>query len=202
MPMFATTIRVAATLALALAVSATATAQDAKTKAAVCSACHGPDGNSVNPDWPKLAGQHSEYLVSQLQAFKAGQRKNANMNPMAAPLSDQDMADIASYFSAQSVKIGSIEAAAAAPGAALYRGGNKATGVPACMACHGPNGAGNPTAKMPSLRGQHAKYTVTQLKAYKSGERANGQASIMNTIAARLTAAEMEQVAAFLEGLH
>lgn len=200
--MFGTTLRVAATIAIAFAVSASAVAQDAKTKAAVCAACHGPDGNSVNPDWPKLAGQHSEYIVAQLQAYKSGQRKNVNMNAMAGPLSDQDMTDIAAYFSAQAVKVGSVDAAAAAPGAALYRGGKPASGVPSCMGCHGPNGAGNPTAQYPSLRGQHAKYTVTQLKAYKNGERNAGKASIMAGIAARLDDAEMEQLATYIEGLH
>jgi cytochrome c553 len=187
---------------LALSAPLGASAQDAKTKAAACGACHGPDGNSVNPDWPKLAGQHPDYIVTQLEYFKSGQRKNVNMNAMAAPLSPEDMADIAAYFSSQTLKIGSVDAASAAPGGGLYRGGNKASGVPACMACHGPNGAGNPAAKMPSLRGQHAKYTVTQLLAYKSGERAAGQASMMATIASRLTAQEIEQVAAYLEGLH
>lgn len=200
--MFGTTLRVAALFALAFGVSATAVAQDAKTKAAVCTACHGPDGNSVNPDWPKLAGQHSQYIVTQLQAFKAGQRKNANMNAMAAPLSDQDMVEIAAYFSAQAVKVGSVDAAAAAPGAALYRGGKPAAGVPSCLGCHGPNGAGNPTAQYPALRGQHAKYTITQLKAYKSGERNWGKASMMNAIAARLSDTEMEQLATYIEGLH
>jgi cytochrome c553 len=187
---------------LALSASVGANAQDAKTKAAACGACHGPDGNSVNPDWPKLAGQHPDYIVTQLEYFKSGQRKNVNMNAMAAPLSPEDMADVAAYFSSQTLKIGSVDAATAAAGAGLYRGGNKTSGVPACMACHGPNGAGNPAAKMPSLRGQHAKYTTTQLLAYKNGERAAGQASIMATIASRLTAQEIEQVAAYLEGLH
>ena len=200
--MFGTTLRAAAMLALACAVSTTALAQDAKTKAAVCAACHGPDGNSVNPDWPKLAGQHSQYIIMQLQEFKATQRKNVNMNAMAAPLSDQDMADVAAYFSSQAVKVGSVDAAAVAPGAALYRGGKPAAGVPSCQGCHGPNGAGNPGAQFPSLRGQHAKYTVTQLKAYKSGERNWGKASIMMAIASRLSDGEMEQLAAYIEGLH
>ena len=200
--MFGTTLRAAALLALACAVSGTALAQDAKTKAAVCTACHGPDGNSVNPDWPKLAGQHSQYIVTQLQAYKSGQRKNVNMNAMAAPLSDQDMVDVAAYFSSQPVKIGSVDAAAAAPGAALYRGGKPAAGVPSCQGCHGPGGAGNPGAQFPSLRGQHAKYTVTQLKAYKSGERNNGKASVMTAIASRLSDSEMEQLAGYIEGLH
>ena len=124
------------------------------------------------------------------------------MNAMAAPLSPEDMADVAAYYASQTLKIGSVDAATAASGGGLYRGGNQASGVPSCMACHGPNGAGNPAAKVPSLRGQHAKYTVTQLLAYKNGERAAGQASIMATIASRLTAQEIEQVAAYLEGLH
>ena len=200
--MSGTIIRALVIFTLSLTASSGVYAQDAKTKAAACAACHGPDGNSVNPDWPNLAGQHSEYLVTQLGYFKSGERKNVNMNAMAAPLSPEDMADIASYFAAQSVKVPSVDAAATAPGAALYRGGNKATGVAACMACHGPDGAGNPAAKVPALRGQHAKYTVTQLQAYKSGERAAGQASIMATIAKGLSTQEMEQLAAFIEGLH
>jgi cytochrome c553 len=124
------------------------------------------------------------------------------MNPMAGPLSEQDMADIAAYFASQTLKVASVDAAAAAPGARLYQAGNSATGVPACMACHAPNGAGNPTAKYPSLRGQHARYTTTQLLAYKNNERNAGQASVMTAIAARLTKQEIEQVATYLEGLH
>ena len=200
--MSGTIIRALVIFTLSLTASSGVYAQDAKTKAAACAACHGPDGNSVNPDWPNLAGQHSEYLVSQLGYFKSGERKNVNMNAMAAPLSPEDMADISAYFAAQSVKVPSVDAAAAAPGAALYRGGNKTTGVAACMACHGPDGAGNPSAKVPALRGQHAKYTVTQLQAYKSGERAAGQASIMVAVAKGLSTQEMEQLAAFIEGLH
>lgn len=200
--MFGSTVRAMLIFTLSLAGAASVQAQDAKTKAATCAACHGADGNSVNPDWPNLAGQHSDYLVAQLKLFKSGERKNANMNPMAAPLSEQDMSDIAAYFSSQTLKVASVDAAAAAPGAKLYQGGNSATGVPACMACHGPNGAGNPAARYPALRGQHAKYTTTQLLAYKNNERTAGQASVMTTIAARLTKQEIEQVASYLEGLH
>ena len=124
------------------------------------------------------------------------------MNGMAASLSDQDMIDIAAYFSGQSIKISSIDAAQAVPGAALYRGGNKATGVPACMACHAPNGAGNPGANYPALRGQRAKYTVLQLQAYESGARSTDPKEIMRTIASRLSAEEIESVAKYIEGLH
>lgn len=186
-----------------LLVALSAAADDGKTKAMPCTACHGIDGNStLNPEWPNLAGQHVGYMVAQLQAFKSGARKNPNMNGMAATLSDQDMQDIAAYFSAQSVKIGSVDAAASSAGAALYRGGNKESGVPACMACHGPNGAGNPGANYPALRGQHAKYTQLQLEAYKSGARSTDAGEIMRTIAARMTPAEIESVSQFIHGLH
>ena len=200
--MSGTTFRALVILTLGLTASLGVHAQDAKTKAAACGACHGADGNSVNPDWPNLAGQHSEYLVTQLTYFKSGERKNVNMNAMAAPLSPEDMKDIAAYFAAQTVKVPNVDAASTAAGAALYRGGNKSTGVAACMSCHGPGGAGNPASKVPALRGQHAKYTVTQLQAYKSGERAAGQASIMVSVAKGLSTQEMEQLAAFIEGLH
>lgn len=184
-------------------VSTACLAGDGKTKAMTCSACHGMDGNSVaNPEWPSLAGQHASYIVAQLKAFKAGERKNVNMNAMAAPLSEEDMQDIADYYSSQTINVASVDAAGTELGAKLYRGGNAATGVPACMACHGPNGAGNPGAIYPALRGQHAKYTSIQLNAYKSGERATDAGAIMRTIAARLTPEEIESVSKFIQGLH
>jgi cytochrome c553 len=202
--MFRQTLRTLLVLSLGLLAAGPGFAQDAKTKAAVCGACHGPDGNSVNPEWPNLAGQHPGYIVAQLKAFKSGVRKNANMNAMAAPLSDQDMQDLAGYFAGQTLKVPSVTAEAGAEGAKLYRGGNAQTGVPACMACHGPGGAGNPGANFPALRGQHAKYTVLQLNAYKSGERVTdeGQKQIMRGIAARMSAQEIEAVANYIQGLH
>lgn len=200
--MFRTTIRTLLVVTLGLVAAHGAIAQDAKTKAATCGACHGPDGNSVNPEWPSLAGQHPVYIVAQLQAFKDNVRKNVNMNAMAAPLSEQDMADLAGYFASQTLKVPSVDAEAAAPGGEIYRGGNAASGVPACMACHGPNGAGNAAANYPALRGQHAKYTAIQLAAYKSGERVTDQKAIMRSIAARMTAEEIEAVSKFIEGLH
>lgn len=183
--------------------SAACFAGDGKTKAMTCSACHGMDGNSlVNPEWPSLAGQHASYIVAQLKAFKAGERKNVNMNAMAAPLSEEDMQDIADYYSSQTIKISSVDAAGTELGTKLYRGGNAATGVPACMACHGPNGAGNPGAIYPALRGQQATYTALQLNAYKSGERATDTGAIMRTIAARLSPEEIQSVSKFIQGLH
>jgi len=191
------------TLVALIAICLSVSANDGRAKAMACSACHGPDGNStLNPEWPNLAGQHADYMVVQLQAFKSGARKNPNMNGMAASLSDQDMIDIAAFFSGQALKIPSSDAAQSAAGADLYRGGNKETGVPACMACHAPNGAGNPAAGYPALRGQHAKYTSLQLEAYRAQERTTDPKEIMRTIAARLSSDEIDSVAKFIEGLH
>ena len=188
----------------ALAATTSLAAGDAaagKTKAAACAACHSADGNSVNPVWPKLAGQHAPYLVKQLANFKAGERNNAMMAPMAAPLSEQDMADIAAYFSGQTQNGGKADPALVAAGEKLFRGGNATTGVAACMGCHGPNGMGNPPANFPRLSGQHAAYTVTQLKTFRSGERANDAGMMMRNIAARMTDDEMKAVASYIEGL-
>ena len=188
----------------ALAATTSLAAGDAaagKIKAAACAACHSADGNSVNPVWPKLAGQHAPYLVKQLTNFKAGERNNAMMAPMAAPLSEQDMADIAAYFSGQTQNGGKADPALVAAGEKLFRGGNATTGVAACMGCHGPNGMGNPPANFPRLSGQHAAYTVTQLKTFRSGERANDAGMMMRNIAARMTDDEMKAVASYIEGL-
>lgn len=184
------------------AITVSAAAEDGSAKAQVCAACHGADGNSINPDWPNLAAQHPTYIQAQLQAFKSGARKNPNMTAMAAPLSDQDITDLAAYFSKQTLKIESIDAAQVDAGAKLYRGGNKETGVPACMACHGPNGAGNYTAKFPSLRGQRASYTAIQLKAYRTGDRTTDPQGMMRTIASRLTDAEIDNLAKYVSALH
>ncbi|MEZ5476235.1 MAG: c-type cytochrome [Thiolinea sp.] len=145
-----------------------------KTKSATCAACHGADGNSTNPEWPKLAGQTETYLFKQLKNFKAGQdadggRYNASMAPMVASLSEQDMADLAAYFSSQTAKPGSADETQVDLGRQVYKGGNNESGVPACAACHGPNGTGNPAAKFPALAGQHAKYTEIQLQAFGKG---------------------------------
>jgi cytochrome c553 len=173
-----------------------------ETKAAACTTCHGPAGNSASGEWPKLAGQHAIYLSKQLADFKSGARKNPIMSPTAAPLTEQDIADISAYFAAQKPTAGEADPALVQAGEKLYRGGNGETGVPACMACHGPNGAGNPPAGYPVLSGQHAPYTVIQLRAYKSGERSNDLNSMMRTIAGKMTDAEIEAVASYISGLH
>ncbi len=173
-------------------------------KAAPCAACHGLDGNSTNGQWPRLAGQHPEYIVSQLKALKEGKRQNPLMSPMAMALSNEDMADLAAYFSKQRPQIGGANPALAEPGAKLYRGGNKVSGVAACMACHGPNGAGNGPANYPRLSGQHAEYVKLQLEAYRREERGSSSPTgqIMQSISKRLSNQEIEAVASYIDGLH
>ncbi|MEA2078303.1 MAG: c-type cytochrome [Pseudomonadota bacterium] len=173
-----------------------------KTKSATCVACHGTDGNSTNPDWPNLAGQGAAYTEKQLKEFKAGERQNATMAPMAAPLAEQDIADLAAFFSAQTVKVGAAEESLVELGQKIYRGGNPASGVAACIGCHGPSGKGNPTAKFPALSGQHAKYVETQLNAFKAGERNNDAAKMMRNTANNMTEQEIKAVASYIQGLH
>ncbi len=173
-----------------------------KTKAAACAACHGADGNSVNPEWPNLAGQGAAYLAKQLSEFKSGVRKDPIMMGMAAPLSEQDMQDIAAYFSSLSAKGGEAAADKVAQGELLYRGGKTEKGLVACTACHGPAGAGVTTSRFPAVSGQHAAYVEKQLKAFASGERANDPNRMMRDIAGKLTADEMAAVAQYMQGLH
>jgi cbb3-type cytochrome c oxidase subunit III len=165
----------------------------------VCAACHGADGNSGASTYPSLAGQNQKYLVEQLKAFKAGTRKNPVMLGMAATLSDADMQNVAAYLSQQKPKVReAADKTQIALGKQIYRGGNPATKVPACMACHGPNGAGLPD-QFPRLGSQHAAYVVKQLNDFKAGtERQN---AMMGDIATRLTDAETKAVAEYISGL-
>ena len=177
--------------------------EDGKAKALTCTACHGPEGNSVNPLWPNIAGQNAPYLQAQLKAFKAGERQDPLMTSQAMLLSDEDMADLAVYFeglpmAAQAVK----DPSSVALGESLYRGGNLETGVAACIACHGPSGDGNPAAKYPALRGQHADYTAKQLRDYASGARtSDGKTRVMRDIAARLSDDEIAAISSYVQGL-
>jgi len=132
-------------------------------KSAVCAACHGQDGNSINPDWPSLAGQHEKYLIQSITAYKNQTRKNAIMYPLAMSLSDQDIEDLAAYYHTQKALSLTYDEELAKEGENIYRGGTK-NGVAACIACHGPNGKGNPGAGYPVLAGQHASYTIIALK--------------------------------------
>lgn len=189
-------------LGLAGTAHAQGNAAAGQAKAATCAACHGADGNSVNPIWPKLAGQHASYLAKQLAEFKAGTRQDPTMAGMAAPLSDQDIQDLAAYFASQTVAIGSADPEKAAAGKKLYLGGDVERGISACMACHGPNGAGNPGAKFPALAGQHPQYVIKALQDFRSGTRSNDMNSMMRDVAARMTDADIEAVAAYISGLH
>lgn len=166
---------------------------------AVCAACHAPDGNSVITLNPKLAGQHPEYIEKQLIEFKSGKRANAVMSGMAAALSPEDMKNLAAYFSAQKLTLSQAKTnGAGSLGEKIYRGGIAATNVPSCAACHGPNGAGLPK-QFPRMGGQHADYIQTQLKNFRTGERAN--APMMMTIATKMTDSEMAAVADYIQGL-
>ncbi len=193
-----------ATLAMALTIPAHADADPAKGQAIagqVCAACHMPDGNSMIPGNPKLAGQHAEYISKQLASFKSGERKNAIMMGMAAGLSPEDMANVGAWFESQkSAPLGAKDKALAEAGQKIYRGGKPGAGVPACAGCHSPSGAGIP-AQYPRLAGQHQEYVLNQLKTFKSGERANGAAAQMMTIAGRLSDKEMEALAEYVASL-
>lgn len=171
-------------------------------KAAVCSACHGVAGNSAMPDWPKLAGQHASYVSAQLQLYKSGVRNNALMSAQAINLSDQDMQDLAAYFSVQTHTPGVASEDAVALAQPIYRAGDAARGIPACSACHGPAGAGNPASNYPRLGGQHAAYTAAQLRAYKTGQRAgSAHAEMMIAVAKNLSEEEIDALASYLNGL-
>lgn len=195
---------VSVSIVLAIVVGSAQAAGDAaagKAKSGTCLACHGADGNSANAVWPKLAAQHPGYIKKQLQEFKAGARKNDLMSPMAMPLSDQDMDDLAAYFSSQTQAPGTAAADQVELGTKIYRAGNVATNVAACMACHGPSGSGNPGAKFPRISGQHAAYLEKTLKDFRSGERANDNAKMMQNVVNRLTDKEIAAVAQYLQGL-
>jgi cytochrome c553 len=173
-----------------------------RTKSVICAACHGVDGNSQNPEWPSLAGQHDTYISGQLHAFKKGTRQNPIMLGQVAALADQDIDDVAAFFSAQKRQPKTADPKLVAAGERLYRGGDKATGLPACLACHGPAGHGNQPAGFPAIGAQHAVYTANQLKAYRSGERkSDGDTQMMRNVAARLTDAEIEALSSYIQGL-
>ncbi|HYL72185.1 MAG TPA: c-type cytochrome, partial [Candidatus Dormibacteraeota bacterium] len=184
-------------------------AADGATKAAVCSACHGPNGNSVNPEWPKLAGQSAVYIAEQLRLFRAGVRANPVMQPLAAGLSDQDISDLAVYYEAQTPLGLEADPSYWQTGAALYLRGDKAHEVPACVACHGPVGRGNLAAGYPALRAQQSVYVAKQLNDYASGgryksphpETASRNGVMMFTVAKRLSAEQMRDVASYVQGM-
>ena len=179
------------------------TADAGKAKSITCSACHGTDGNSVNPVWPTLAGQHAPYILDQLQAFKNDARSDVLMSAQAKMLSEDDMRNLAVYYESQQRASRTVaDASLVDKGEAIYRGGVAETGAAACMSCHGPAGQGNPAASYPSLRGQYATYTAAQLRAYASDARkSDGATRIMRDIAKRLSEDEIVAVASYVQGL-
>jgi cytochrome c553 len=173
-----------------------------KQKAAICAACHGPDGNSLVPMWPSIAGQHEAYFLKQMKDIQSGTRIAEQMKPIIGSMSEQDFEDLAAFYASQEPKPGEAAPENIESGEKLYRTGNSATGLAACMACHGPSGAGDPAALFPRLSGQHAQYTVATLKAYRTAAQANDQNAMMRDIAAKMSDAEIEAVANYIMGLH
>ncbi|GLQ48169.1 hypothetical protein GCM10007862_32200 [Dyella lipolytica] len=188
--------------AMAAAKPGDATAGQAK--AAACGACHGMDGNSTDPQYPKLAGQHEAYIVHQLHNFKSGSRQNPIMMGMSTPLSSQDMHDVGAYFASKQSLPGVADQALVAQGEKLYREGDATRGIPACMACHAIDGRGNPGAMYPQLTSQHAQYVEATLKAFHDGTvwGTEAHAQIMPTIAKKLEPQDIAALASYIEGLH
>ncbi|NIM40875.1 MAG: c-type cytochrome [Hydrogenophaga sp.] len=203
MKLHATFLVAAAAAVLSLSANAQSAKPDlakgAATYGAVCVACHAADGNSTTPANPKLAQQHPEYLVKQLQEYKSGKRKNAIMQGMAASLSDDDMRNIAYWLASQKAKEGfASDADLVKLGERIYRGGLADRGIAACAGCHSPNGAGIPS-QFPHLAGQHAEYTDTQLRLFRDGTRTNS--AQMRDIASKMTDREIKAVSDYIAGL-
>ena len=195
-------------------------AEAGSAKAAVCGACHGADGNSIDPQYPKLAGQHEAYLANQLALFKAQIRQNPLMFGMTMTLSPEDMRDLGAWFATQTANAGLADETPIndpySPhrdrrlvdlGQDIFRAGVAERGVPACMSCHGPDGRGNPAAGFPALAGQHSSYTAQALNRYRAVAPGDpilevANAATMVAIASRLRADEASAVASYIEGLH
>lgn len=179
-------------------------AKAGQAKAAVCGACHGMDGNSTDPQYPKLAGQNEPYIVRQLTDFKNGTRQNPIMMGFAAALSPQDMHDVGAYFATQHSRPGVADEALVKQGKKLFREGDASRDIPACMSCHGPDGHGNPGAVYPQIASQHADYIQTTLKAWHDGTTwgKSAHAEIMPAIAERLDSKDIAALSSYLEGLH
>jgi len=172
-------------------------------KVVVCGACHGADGNSAAPNFPKLAGQGERYLLKQLNDIKSGARPVVEMTGLLDNLSDQDLEDISAYFASQKMSVGAADPKLVERGGELFRGGKLAEGMPACTGCHSPNGAGLDAAGYPQLGGQHATYVAKQLTDFREGNRTNdGDSMIMRSIAAKLSNKDIEAVSSFIQGLH
>lgn len=172
-----------------------------KALAAPCAACHAADGNSLAPNWPKLAGLGEKYLLKQLNDIKSGTRSIPEMAGQLDALNATQLADLAAFYAAQTMSGGSAKKELVELGESIYRAGVKESGISACTACHSPTGKGNALAGFPPLSGQHATYIAGQLKKFQSGERNNDAENVMRDIAKRMTAAEIEAVSSYASGL-
>jgi cytochrome c553 len=172
-------------------------------KVAICAACHGADGNPASSQYPKLAGQNENYIARQIELMKTGKRQNPVMVAFVASLSEQDMHDIGAFYASKTVLAGAASAKPAEQGQSYYRGGDAQDRVPACMACHSPDGHGNPGAMYPHLAGQFADYTTAKLKAFRDGQgfSTDDRGKIMTAVAKPLTDADIAALAGYIEGL-
>ena len=176
-------------------------AESGQGKVAVCSGCHGADGNSMIPMFPKLAGQGELYLINQLKAIRDGARSVPQMTGILTGRTDQDLADMGAFYADQKGTVGATDPRLFEIGQQIYRAGIAPKGVAACAACHSPTGGGNAQAGFPALGGQHANYIVSQLKAYRTETRNNGQAVMMQQVAALMSDKEIGAVASYIQGL-
>lgn len=176
-----------------------------KAKSATCTACHGADGNSMVDIYPKIAGQHADYIYKQLKDFKAGEssgRADPVMAGMVMALSDQDMKDLSVFFASNTTKAGATPEDVIEVGEKLYRGGDLERGIPACQACHGPRGVGQSLAGFPKVSFQHPAYIKAQLEKFRNGQRANDMNGMMGDIAKKLTDKDIEILSKYMAGLH
>lgn len=183
-------------------VLASGDAEAGKAASATCSACHGPTGVAAVKTYPNLAGQGAPYLLKQLKEFKSGARENAVMLGMVAALDETAMANLAAFYASQEPAQGVSEPDNLELGRDIYRGGISSVGIPACMSCHGPDGAGNDAAKFPRVNAQNAEYTIAALQSFRSGARANDPNKMMRSVAHRLSDTEIAALANYLQGLH
>lgn len=186
-----------------LTAAQTGSVEAGQAKSMICGSCHGADGNSVTPEWPSLAGQHASYIVKQLEAYRAGEREDVGMQQYTSMLSEQDIYDLAAYFSAQTPRPNGADPELVSLGEDIYRGGLPDRAIPACIACHGPRGSGNPLAAYPRVSAQHSTYTFNTLRAYSAGaRRSDGEPQTMRNVAELLQEDEMRAVASYLQGLY
>ena len=179
--------------------------QAGQAKSAICAACHGVDGNSAVPNWPKLAGQHEAYLARHITLIKSGARQVPEMMGIVGALSEQDIQDLSAYYASLENNGGIADESLVDLGKRVYMAGNAETGAPACMACHGPAGEGNPLAGYPALAGQHAVYSAKMLRQYRDGVNwgeTDSPSHVMNGVAGYLTNEEIDAVASYLQGLY